>query len=78
MSAATTDQARITIEEALAWLVDADDRCRVAMLRLSQWAKTEEEGDILQEVFQARRAVAHAKQEISKLWTDQAPSRQRS
>lgn len=75
MSAAKTDQACIDLENALAWLTDGDDHCRVAMLKLSQWAKTAVEGDILVEVMLARQAINEAKQTLSGFWNPVAPSR---
>ena len=48
------DQKRLDLEDILALLVRVEDHCRVAMLKLSQWARTDEEGDILMEVSKAR------------------------
>ena len=66
MSATKGDQERLDIEDILALLVRVDDHCRVALLKLSMWARTDEEGDILAEVFQARRTTNEAKQELAK------------
>jgi hypothetical protein len=65
MSAKASDQERLDLEDILAMLVRVDDHCRVALLKLSQWARTDEEGDILAEVFQARKATAEAKQQLA-------------
>lgn len=66
MSARASDQPRLDLEDILALLVQAEDHARVAMLKLSQWARTDEEGDILTEVFETRKTITDATQALAK------------
>ena len=54
------DQKRLDLEDILALMIRVEDHCRVAMLKLSQWARTDEEGDILMEVSRARIEINDA------------------
>ena len=40
------------------------------MLKLAQWCRTDEEDDILKEVFAARKEVAQAKSELARYHRD--------
>jgi len=70
MSARKSDQPRLDLEDILALLVRVDDHCRVAMLKLAQWARTDEEGDILMEVTKARMHTNEAKKELARYHRD--------
>ena len=68
------DKFRIDVENALAYLVSAESHYRAAMLKLSQIAKTQVEGDILQEVQQARIETNNAREMISQLHENYSPN----
>ncbi len=62
MAATTdTDRLRLTVENVLANLAEADDSQRVALMRLVQRARTQDEADIITEILTARQAVTRAK-----------------
>lgn len=60
MSAMTEDQARLTLEDALAALLDAEEHWRCAALRLTQRMRTQDEADILAEINAGRVALRQA------------------
>ena len=54
------DALRIELENITACQKDADDHLRIALLRLVQWARTDEDREIIDEVLEARKAVGQA------------------
>ncbi len=66
MSARASDQPRLDLEDILGLLVKAEDHARVAMLKLAQWARTDEEGDILMEVKEARVTLNQAQTQLAR------------
>ena len=54
------DALRIELENIIACHKDADDHLRIALLRLAQWARTDEDREIIDEVLEARKAVGKA------------------
>ena len=55
---------RDTLDDALACLAGADDHQRVALMRLVQTARTENEKSVINEIMDARVEVAKAKRYI--------------
>ena len=54
------DAQRIDVENVIAPLVAADDHLRVALLRLVQGARTTEDREIIDELLEARQAIARS------------------
>lgn len=67
--AATTeaDRTRLLLEEAAALLSGADEHLRCALLKLSQWARTDYEKEIIIEVLDARTEARRASVTIAQL-----------
>ena len=61
------DALRITVENIIACQNDADDHLRVALIKLAQWARTDEDKEIIDEVLDARTAVERARQKTVSL-----------
>jgi len=55
------DALRVELENIIACQKDADNHLRVALLRLAQWARTDEDKEIIDEVLEARKAVEKAR-----------------
>ncbi len=70
----SADKFRLDVENALAFLVRAENHYRAAMLKLAQIARTDVEGDILMEVQQARIETNHAREQISQLHINYSPN----
>lgn len=70
MSARASDRPRLALEDILALQARAEDHLRVAMLKLAQWVRTDEEGDILMEVQAARVKVNEAQSELARYHRD--------
>ena len=51
---------RTKVENIIGCLVNVDDHLRVSLLRLAQWARTEEDREIIGEVIEARIKAAEA------------------
>jgi len=66
MSATASDQKRLDLEDILALQAQVEDHLKVAMLKLVRWVRTDEEGDILMEVKQARVIVNEAQSELAR------------
>jgi len=61
------DVLRITVENIIACQNDADDHLRVALVKLAQWARTEEDKEIIDEVLDARTAVERGRKKAVSL-----------
>lgn len=57
MTAKATDRPRLQLEDALAAVCEADECARVAALRLTNRARTDEEAEIIQEILGVRIAL---------------------
>lgn len=61
MSAVTEpDRQRLALEDVLPLLSAADEHLRCALLKLTQWARTNYEKEIIMEVLDARVAARQA------------------
>ena len=65
MSATPDDQMRLTLEDALAALLDAEEHWRCAALRLMNQMRTQTEVEILTEINAGRVAVQRAKAHLA-------------
>jgi len=61
------DALRSELENIIACQKEADDHLRIALVRLAQWAKTQEDQDIIDEVLGARKAVERARRKAASL-----------
>jgi UDP-glucose 4-epimerase len=61
------DRMRLMLEDILAELANADDHLRVAGLRVFQWARTQEDADVVTELLAARQSVEQARLGIAGL-----------
>lgn len=64
MAATAHDRPRLTLEDALGALADADEHARCAALRLTNRARTLEEGEIIEEIIAVRDALRRARAHI--------------
>jgi len=55
------DKARLSLEDIIGPLVIADEHLRIALIKMSQWARTDYEADIMAEMVQARKQVRQAR-----------------
>ena len=53
---------RLDLEDMIGALVIADERLRVAIMRMSQWARTDYEAETIVEIIQARQAIGRARE----------------
>lgn len=65
MTATAHDRPRLTLEDALAAIADADEHARCAALRLTNRARTLEEGEIIEEIIAVRDALRRLRSHLS-------------
>lgn len=66
MSATPDDQTRLTLEDALAALLDAEEHWRCAALRLTMRMRTQAEVEILTEINAGRAAMQRARAHLTR------------
>lgn len=68
MSSTTAeDEQRLIVEDALAAVLDAEERCRCVALRITQRMRTTAEADEAAEINKARMAMRRAQGHLLKL-----------
>lgn len=57
----SADVARLALEDIIGPLASADEDLRVLLMKLSQWARTDYEADMIQDAIRARKRIRQAR-----------------
>lgn len=67
MGASEADKVRLSMDDALAAIANADQRLMFALTKFMRWAKTDLEAEIALEIIGARKELEEAKRSIAQV-----------